>query len=221
MLYNYNVEPFDTNGTFSTLFKGIHKIKKHKVVIKTHYNEVSKILLENEIKIYMYLKQRKYSYSPFIKNIIREKEKLYIIMDYKSSPLSIIYKDTIDSLIHIIKSLHALNVVHRDIKPDNFLVDKNQSYIIDFGLSSFYNERPMRHLIGNKKYCSYVCHEPPYIYNYKDDLISVIYMCLHLHNGYIPWEKDYKIKTSFQHYYLRDDINVYLFTLFEQYLSES
>jgi len=88
------------------------------VVIKTHYNEVSKILLENEIKIYMYLKQRKYSYSPFIKNIIREKEKLYIIMDYKSSPLSIIYKDTIDSLIHIIKSLHALNVVHRDIKPD-------------------------------------------------------------------------------------------------------
>jgi|AntAceMinimDraft_13_1070369.scaffolds.fasta_scaffold27650_2 serine/threonine protein kinase len=222
MLSRYTTEPYTGNGCFSTLLKGIHKIKKHKVILKTHYDEASKKILENEIRIYMYLNKSNYDYVPYIKNIIRENNQLYMIMDYKSEPFSLSpnYKEKIDSLIEVVVSLHSLHVVHRDLKPDNFLIDKGKIYIIDFGLSTFYNDTPLNHLIGNKKYCSLSCHRPPYIYTYKDDLISLVYMCLDLYNGYIPWKEDYTIKQNVKPYYKDDPINAYLFTLFERYLSE-
>jgi len=51
-------------------------------------------------------------------------------------------------------------------------------------------------------------------------LISLVYMCLDLYNGYIPWKEDYTIKQNVKPYYKDDPINAYLFTLFERYLSE-
>lgn len=42
-----------------------------------------------------------------------------------------------NDLIHIVKHLHSMNIVHRDIKPRNILVHNNKVYLIDFGLSTF------------------------------------------------------------------------------------
>jgi len=95
--------------------------------------------LENEIRIYMYLNKSNYDYVPYIKNIIRENNQLYMIMDYKSEPFSLSpnYKEKIDSLIEVVVSLHSLHVVHRDLKPDNFLIDKGKIYIIDLDCLHF------------------------------------------------------------------------------------
>jgi serine/threonine protein kinase len=224
MLSNYEIEPYNPNvpGHFSSLFKGTHRLKKHKVILKTHYDDISRKLLENEIALYMYLQRLQYPFIPLIKNIINDKNQLYIIMDYKpdhsyNTPITI---ERIEQWIHILRTLHRLNVVHRDIKPDNFLIEKDQIYIIDFGLATFYNKTPLASLIGNKKYCSYKCHSPPYVYTYNDDMLSLIYMCLDLHNGYTPWDNDITIKKHITSYYKPDPINNYLFMLFERYLSE-
>ena len=39
MIENYIIEPFDSNNSYSTLYKGIHKLKKHKVIINKVCNE--------------------------------------------------------------------------------------------------------------------------------------------------------------------------------------
>ena len=91
MLSNYTIEPYNSNGHFSILYKGTHKIKKHKVIVKTYYDHTSKILLENELKMYSYLLNTKYKYIPVIKNI----GNLYVIMEYKSQTLQHITIDII------------------------------------------------------------------------------------------------------------------------------
>lgn len=222
MLSSYDIEPYKTTGRFSSLFKGIHRLKKHNVMIKTHYDKTTRKLLENEIQLYMYLQKQQYPFIPLIKNIVHEQERLYIIMDYKtghldSGPLTV---ERIQQWIHVLRSLHRLNVVHRDIKPDNFLMVKDDIFILDFGLSTFYNKTPLTSLIGNKKYCSYKCHTPPYVYTFNDDMLSLVYMCLDLHNGYTAWDHDCSIKKNVQPHYKPDVVNTYLFTLIERYVSE-
>ncbi|MFT8313262.1 MAG: protein kinase [Clostridium sp.] len=56
-----------------------------------------------------------------------------------------IYKVGI-KLIDIIKYIHERNIVHRDIRIPNVIVDKDSVYLVDFGLAR---------LIDNKKYAPY------------------------------------------------------------------
>ena len=212
MIENYIIEPFDSNNTYSTLYKGIHKLKKHKVIIKMNYDLLSKKLLDNEIRIYLYLLKHKFYDVPCIKNIgsLNDKTK-YIIMEYKENNLSHgeVTINKINQVYSILKKLHTLNIVHRDIKPENFLINKDKIYVIDFGLSGFYNINTIfRKMIGNPKYCSINCYKNSYVYEYKDDFFSMIYMFLHLNNPHILWKCSMK-ENPFQ-YYESNEINDYL-----------
>ena len=171
------------------------------------------------MKLYSYLLKNKYSHIPFIKNMGAIHNKLFIIMEYKSELLKNknISIDLIDKVKKVLEDLHKLNVIHRDIKPENFLIENDTIYIIDFGLSTYYSNHVSYSLIGNHKYCSYTCHKKEYVYEFKDDIISMIYMFLDLYNGFVPWKYDSSKKCDFKKYYKSDTINDYLIKLFEQY----
>jgi serine/threonine protein kinase len=94
--------------------------------------------------------------------------------------------------IDILESIHKNYVIHRDIKPQNFMYRNGELFLIDFGLSTFYlddNKEHIQteHITGTPKYISYFIHDGcrP---SRKDDLISLGYMYLWLCCGELPWE---------------------------------
>lgn len=111
-------------------------------------------------------------------------------------------------MIDILDTIHSNSIIHRDIKPDNFMLrDNNTSLVlIDFGLSTVYVDDTMsknqlsKTILGTPKYVSIHVHtglEP----GRRDDLISIGYIWLFLeNNGYLPWE-NINTDTSLDHLY--------------------
>ena len=48
--------------------------------------------------------------------------------------------------LNVLKSIHQHGVLHRDIKPQNFMIKHDDIYLIDFGLSIFYIDENDRHI---------------------------------------------------------------------------
>lgn len=101
-------------------------------------------------------------------------------------------------LINTMKYIHDRGYIHRDIKPDNFVIDNKNGekiYCIDFGLAKKYIKRNNEHIsfVKNNKFCgtaryaSIAAHKG-YTQSRKDDLEAIGYMLIYLFRGKLPWE---------------------------------
>ena len=204
----YYLSKLDIRNAMTNVYKGVHKIKQKEVVIKFGNDSLTNRLIQNEIHLYLYLKKCNFTYIPHIINTGVHNNNRYIITEYKNTTLNYITINIIDQLFTIIKSLHSFEIVHRDIKPENFLIDNDKVYIIDLGLSAFHSNRIIKSLVGNWKYCSPTCLQNEYVYEYKDDIIGLIYMILGIHNKGLPWTKHtYMHKKNMTFNYKADAIN--------------
>ncbi|XP_010469571.1 PREDICTED: casein kinase 1-like protein 5 [Camelina sativa] len=105
-----------------------------------------------------------------------------------------------DQMINRLEFIHSKSYIHRDIKPDNFLMGlgrlANQVYIIDFGLakkyrdSSSYRHVPYREnksLIGTPAFASLNTHLG-IEQSRRDDIESLGYILMYFLNGSLPWQ---------------------------------
>lgn len=109
--------------------------------------------------------------------------------------------------------LHSINIIHGDIKPSNitFNKDENKYYLIDYNLATNnINQYKISksYFIGNRDFSSLSVYKGlnP---GARDDFMSLIYVCLYLYTGKLPWKiTDQKMTMSnlqFKLFYSTDE----------------
>lgn len=115
-----------------------------------------------------------------------------------------------DQLIQRIEFIHQRGYIHRDVKPDNFLMGigprRHYVHLVDFGLAKrFKNQHTDQHipfktdknLTGTARYASMWTHMG-FEQSRRDDLECLGFMLIYLFRGSLPWqgvkEQDKKVK---------------------------
>jgi serine/threonine protein kinase len=231
-------------GSFGKIYKGKNIRTNELVAIKVESILKGTKLLKNESIIYQYLSKSKriQDYGiPQIKWFGLFENNYFMVVNLLGESLECIKKNsnsktfsleiTISIGIQIIKILefiHKNGLIHRDIKPDNFLlgreIDINKVYIIDFGFCKKYIQNDGEHIkcntlskiLGTPNYISINIHEL-YEPSRRDDMESLGYMLLYFYYGYLPWEninslEDIKIQKI--NYITNDNL---ILTIFKNY----
>ncbi|KAI3772970.1 hypothetical protein L6452_04166 [Arctium lappa] len=198
------------SGSFGELYLGVNIQSGEEVAIKLEPTKTKHPQLHYESKIYMLLQGG--TGIPNLKWFGVEGEYNIMVIDLLGPSLEDLFnycnrKFTLktvlmlaDQLINRVEYMHARSFLHRDLKPDNFLMGlgrkANQVYVIDFGLAKKYRDlqthrhipyRENKNLTGTARYASVNTHLGVE-QSRRDDLESLGYVLMYFLRGSLPWQ---------------------------------
>ncbi|XP_010522472.1 PREDICTED: casein kinase 1-like protein 8 [Tarenaya hassleriana] len=198
------------SGSFGELFLGVNVQTGEEVAVKMEPVRARHPQLQYESKLYMLLQGG--TGIPHLKWFGVEGEYNCMVIDLLGLSLEDLFSycnrkfslKTVlmlaDQMINRVEYMHARGFLHRDIKPDNFLMGlgrkANQVYVIDYGLAKKYRDlqthrhipyRENKNLTGTARYASVNTHLG-IEQSRRDDLESLGYVLMYFLRGSLPWQ---------------------------------
>ena len=195
-------------GSFGSIYSA--KSQHNWYAIKLESRSHGQNLLENEACIMCYLRGKRI---PAIKSYGNDRHFNILVMELMGKSLEEIFeslpkkKMTINcvaklglQMIQILEYIHNKHIIHRDIKPDNFVMGRGDKskylYLLDFGLAkkyrssttlSHYRMVKKKNLTGTARYAS-INALNGLTQSRRDDLEAVGYVLMYFLRGKLPWQ---------------------------------
>ena len=196
-----------SQGSFGQVYKGENIRTGDVVAVKVEPKGGDHKSLKSEAKIYQYL--AKLDGFPQLKWYGSTNKVTYLVTDLLDYSISDLVKKEGrlememvlllgKQMIQRLYILHNYFLLHRDIKPQNFMlqIQTNKLFLIDFGFCKRYNydgvhieEGAISKMIGTPNFVSINVHkgvEP----SRRDDLESCIYIMIYMLFGKLFWDKE-------------------------------
>ncbi|XP_049413004.1 casein kinase 1-like protein 2 isoform X1 [Solanum stenotomum] len=198
------------SGSFGEIYLGTNIQTNEEVAIKLENNKTKHPQLLYESKLYRILQGG--TGIPNVRWFGVEGDYNVLVMDLLGPSLEDLFNfcsrklslKTVlmlaDQMINRVEFVHSKSFLHRDIKPDNFLMGlgrrANQVYAIDFGLAKKYRDtsshqhipyRENKNLTGTARYASMNTHLG-IEQSRRDDLESLGYVLMYFLRGSLPWQ---------------------------------
>ena len=197
------------NGAFGEIYLGLNQKNYQEVAIKLE-KKINKPQLHHETRILkelqrgtgipkIYYFHQLPNFSCLIQELLGPSlENLFNLCNRKFSLKTTLILGI--QMLNRIEFIHNHGIIHRDIKPDNFLMGRKEKeyllYIIDMGLSKrFINQKTLKHinykegknLIGTVRYASIFTHKG-IEQSRRDDIEGISYVLIYFLKSGLPWQ---------------------------------
>ena len=195
-------------GSFGLIYSA--KTQHNWYAVKLESRNRGQNLLENEACIMYYLRGKRI---PAIKSYANDLNFNILVMELMGKSLEEIFESLPKKkmsvncvakigiqMIEILEYIHKKHIIHRDIKPDNFVIGRGDKskyvYLLDFGLAKKYrSSTTLKHyrmtkkknLTGTARYAS-INALNGLTQSRRDDLEAVGYVLLYFLRGKLPWQ---------------------------------
>ena len=208
LLNKYTIIKKLGEGSFGLIYSA--KSQHNWYAVKLESRNRGQNLLENEACIMYYLKGKRI---PAIKSYANDLNFNILIMELMGKSLEEIFESLPNKkmsvncvaklglqMIQILEYIHDKHIIHRDIKPDNFVMGRGDKskylYLLDFGLAKKYRSSTTlvhyrmikkKNLTGTARYAS-INALNGLTQSRRDDLESVGYVLMYFLRGKLPWQ---------------------------------
>ncbi|XP_058213642.1 casein kinase 1-like protein 1 [Rhododendron vialii] len=199
-----------SSGSFGEIYLGTDIQTKEEVAIKLENAKTKHAQLLYESRLYRVLQRGtgipnmrwfgvEGDYNVLVMDLLGHSlEDLFNLCSRKFSLKTVLM--LADQMINLVEFVHSKSFLHRDIKPDNFLMGlgrrAKQVYIIDFGLAKKYRDNKTHQHVPYRENKSSTA-TPRYVslnthhgieQSRGDDLESLGYILMYFLRGSIPWQ---------------------------------